>query len=564
MVKSVHLTTFRALKESTSYSCLWKLLGDSCVFVTKLPEKYCCLFMANALLEGRDDDGKHLAEKDLLFISATRFYCKAINLTENNVLIWHDLATCYLTHALHTEEPEKRSMLLLYAMSAAQHCTSMDPTNWQHWNLMGNVAMHQEPPNYALAQHAYIKAVSSDHNCAMAWANLGTLYFVMDDIKLANKAFAQAESMGHEEAMDLFRHCSQIAYHQQSSIGYGHWVCQTLLDADPNEVIYAIHNMHAIPVACDALTWYTENNPQDSCAWNMLGILRERMQLKEGTLEAYKKAYQLSSKQTRDKARVNYGRILYKAEEYAKAINMFQEVQEASFRSGVGLALALFKDKQYEESYNAYEQALHWLTAEQRNQSELLVALASMAYMFQDADAAKTLLFQSINLKPPSPWGLYATLSLALLHDDSKLARLVLNELEIFKDKKECLPHYSRLLLYFYIKEGQCERAVTEISKLVHRHPDNAPVWLTLALLLLQMKVRLEAAARCAQTVIALEKRNVDVSKVLTIVSLSNQMLGKQKQAIIAAQKAVHCNPSISDSWKILHSIQRGESDILC
>nr|CAI5830097.1 unnamed protein product [Callosobruchus analis] len=521
-----------ALKQSSSYSCLWKLLGDSCVFVTKLPEKYCCLFMANALLEGGDDEGKQLAEKEHLFISATRFYCKAINLTENSVLIWHDLASCYLTHALDTKEPEKRSLLLSYAMSAAQHCTSMNPTNWQHWNLMGNVAMHQEPPNYSLAQHAYIKAVTADHNCAMAWANLGTLYFLLDDIKLANKAFAQgqrsdpnhvqnwigqaliAESMGHEEAMDLFRHSTQIGHHQQSSIGYGHWVCQTLLDVDPNEVIYAIHNMHAIPVACDALTWYTENNPQDSCAWNMLGILRERMQLKEGTLDAYKKAYQLSSKQTRDKARVNYGRILYKTDDYAKAINLFQEVEEASFRSGVGLALALFKDKQYEESYNAYEQALHWLTAEQRNQSELLVALASMAYMFQDADAAKTLLFQSINLKPPSPWGLYATLSLALLHDDKKLAKLVLNELEIFKDKKECLPHYSRLLLYFYIKEEQCERALIEISKLVHRHPDNAPVWLNLALLLLRMKVRLEAAARCAQTVIALEKRHVDVPKV--------------------------------------------------
>ncbi|CAH1994676.1 unnamed protein product [Acanthoscelides obtectus] len=406
-----------AMKQDGTYSCLWKLLGDSCTFVTKLSEKYCCLFMANFLLEGGDQDENQLCEKEQLFVSATRFYCKAINLTETNILIWHDLATCYMTHALNTTESEKKKLLLSYAMSACQHCTSINPMNWQHWNLMGNIAMHQEPPNLSLAQHAFIKALIADHNYAVAWANLGTLYFIMDDIKLANKAFAQgqrsdpshvqswigqaliAESLGHEEAMDLFRHCTQIAHHQQSSIGYGHWVCQTLLDSDPHEVIYAIHNMHAIPVACDALTYYTENNPQDSCAWNMLGILKERMQLKQGTLDAFKKAYQLSSQQTRDKARVNYGRMLYKVEDYARAISMFREVEEANFKSGVGLALAYFKDKQYEESYNAYEQALHWLTEEQRNQSELLVALASMAYMFQDANAAKTLLFQSMAKK---------------------------------------------------------------------------------------------------------------------------------------------------------------------
>lgn len=51
-------------------------------------------------------------------------------------------------------------------------------------------------------------------------------------------------------------------------------------------------------------------------------------------------------------------------------------------------------DKQYEESYTSYESALHWLTEDQGFQSELLVALASMAYLFQGPDEAKTLLFQ--------------------------------------------------------------------------------------------------------------------------------------------------------------------------
>lgn len=66
-----------------------------------------------------------------------------------------------------------------------------------------------------------------------------------------------ADRIGHEEVLDLFRHSTQLGQHQQSGIGYAHWVCKTLLDSEANAFSYAIQNMNAIPVACDALTWYT-------------------------------------------------------------------------------------------------------------------------------------------------------------------------------------------------------------------------------------------------------------------------------------------------------------------
>lgn len=56
--------------------------------------------------------------------------------------------------------------------------------------------------------------------------------------------------------------------------------------------------------------------------------------------------------------------------------------------------LYFFSVEEYEDSYNAYESALHWLAEEPISQSDLLVALASMAYMVQGPDDAKTLLFQ--------------------------------------------------------------------------------------------------------------------------------------------------------------------------
>lgn len=50
-----------------------------------------------------------------------------------------------------------------------------------------------EPKNYALAQHAFIKAVTIEKHSAVAWCNLGTLYLHLEEDRLANKAFAQAQ-----------------------------------------------------------------------------------------------------------------------------------------------------------------------------------------------------------------------------------------------------------------------------------------------------------------------------------------------------------------------------------
>lgn len=63
--------------------------------------------------------------------------------------------------------------------------------------------------------------------------------------------------MGHEDAMDLFRHSTQLNHHPQSAIGYANWVCRTILNSEPHVKLYSIHNMHAVPVAVDALSWYT-------------------------------------------------------------------------------------------------------------------------------------------------------------------------------------------------------------------------------------------------------------------------------------------------------------------
>ena len=48
----------------------------------------------------------------------------------------------------------------------------------------------------------------------------------------------------------------------------------------------------------------------------------------------------------------------------------------------------------FEEAYNGYTAALHWLAPDDSQKSHILVALASLQYKFQDSEEAKKLLFQ--------------------------------------------------------------------------------------------------------------------------------------------------------------------------
>lgn len=59
-----------------------------------------------------------------------------------------------------------------------------------------------------------------------------------------------------DEAMDLFRHSTDLGFHPQGALGYGHWVCRKLMQSPNTSSPYVIDKLHAIPVACDALTWY--------------------------------------------------------------------------------------------------------------------------------------------------------------------------------------------------------------------------------------------------------------------------------------------------------------------
>ena len=125
----------------------------------------------------------------------------------------------------------------------------------------------------------------------------------------------------------------------------------------------------------------------------------------------------------------------------------------------------------FEQSYQAYEATLNHLAGEGSEKAHVLCAMAAMAYMFQDVDDVKTLLFQCIQIQPSTVAGLLAAAALGLLHDDKNLTNLVLCELEPYKDNPEYRHHVATLQAYSYFLDEDVDRAIRVLCKAVHRHP---------------------------------------------------------------------------------------------
>lgn len=148
----------------------------------------------------------------------------------------------------------------------------------------------------------------------------------------------------------------------------------------------------------------------------MYGFLCERLGLIQSAKEAFSKAAKYSNK---PEALTNLARTLYIFEEYDEAIECYEKVDERNVNSEIGYALTLFKGKsmfkdqklspviflciysaeRYEEAYQAYENVLKSEQLESKPiQPDLLVALASMNYMFGGPEPTKDLLFQRYTL----------------------------------------------------------------------------------------------------------------------------------------------------------------------
>lgn len=352
----------RGIQLEPDFMCLWRMMANVMDFVGALPSVYSHLLVPGALI--CEENSRKLDGEELLDL-AGKCFSRCLKLNREDDLVWFELASNYYKRAMKISKDEARREFLNLSFEASKHLVKIAPSRWQNWNLLGIVAASTEINDPALAQHCFIKAIEIDKKTFTSWSNLGVFYLMQGDIPLANKAFGRAqqsdtnfmnawigqgiiaESIGEkDEAMDLFRHCTQLGFHYESSVSYPNYVCSVLDEPDYASVPkyeYAIDRMFAIPLALDNINWHSMLECDNFETWTYVGYLSRCQGLWNRAIEAYEKAAKLAEGTKRDKCLVDLGYSYLKVEKNSEAAKTFAEVSEATFISTIGLALAFYK-----------------------------------------------------------------------------------------------------------------------------------------------------------------------------------------------------------------------------
>ena len=237
-----------------------------------------------------------------------------------------------------------------------------------------------------------------------------------------------------------------------------------------------------------------------------------------------------------------------------------------------GIALTHFKAKRYAEAYLTYEAALTYLVSDDvEKRSHLLVAMSMTAYRrdFPDSEDSKQLLFQSYQLETPSVYGLLALAALGLIAEDETLTEAAFQELLPYQSESRYVTDISRLLAYKCSAAGSQMQGRREISRNIHMLPNEAELWTLMATYQASLTANDNCrdgllVARCAEIAFHArrnDQQNIDeqhifrpaeLSQVISLISLGYLLSGNSKDSLIAAQKAVHCNPQSAVSWSVL------------
>lgn len=532
--KSINYLT-EAIQLKPNLSCIWRLLGNVLDSIGNFPDSLSYLEIAGSL--AGEKSNKVTIKSDKLFELASRCYCRAIKINSEDNLLWYQLAFSYYQRACKNIDEILKKEFLKLASESAKQSIKLNSTRWQNWNVLGVISATKSINNLALAQHCFIKSISLEDKSATSWTNLGVLYASQNNIKLANKAYGRAqqtdpssinawvgqailaEVLGQgDEAMDLFRHCTQLGFNKESAVGYTHWVCSILENSDylkDHKYRYAIENMHAVAVALDSMNWVCSHEDVNSSVESLcfLGYLNFRQGLWKNAIRAFKLAAEKACDKQKDVILTNLGYCLLKNNQIEDAINVLNAVSEATFKSTIGLALALFKGKKYQESYSVYENALQWLAETDAEKSFILIAMSAMIYAFQGDKDAKTVLFQC-STRPSAPVeGLFSACALGILHKDSLLSELVLKELKPYENSPKHCHHIAFLTSQIYVQMNEPKKALLYLLSKVHCQPDLPLLRQVLANFLLlnfnNSQKHLKAASKVARSSIVLGIKNL-------------------------------------------------------
>lgn len=595
-LRAIAVLTSAAVEKASSGG-IWKLLGDACSLLSPLPTSMAVFAVPARLMDSSCADlqvMKEVSKFEILQLGA-RCYALALEISPADATLWNDLAVNTFLQALALAEDEETNTnettvkdLMQRAIRAVKKSLALDPKDSKTWISLGVMCAHKRVGDTGLSQHALVKSLELSPS-VVSWTYLGSLYLQLGDSHLAHEAFSQAqaldpgyikcwvgqalvaESIGHADAFDLFRHTTLLGIQVESCLGYSHHVTNLAMDKKlrKEEKNKRIVNQ-SIPTANDCMLFYTRSVESDVLGLNMSGLTLEMCGLHHTAAQSYKTALEIAGRGSNqqgdiaamvDGIRCNLGRCLTALGQVEEAMEIFKSIKEPDFFTQCGLALASLKAGKFEDAYSGYTSALHWLAPDDSQKSHVLVALATLQYKFQQPDQAKTLLFQCSQLSGASIRGLLALAALGLISGDPTLTGAALAELMPHENDKQHVHHIAFLKAAQAAMKGNFSESRLILSRTLHLHPDSAPLWRSLSRHLLTSGTSLKSLNASSQAAAAATKLSqaAGENKFLAqdaITGVMSKLEGyqnpKRSGSLLAAQRAVLLCPGSPEAWATL------------
>lgn len=533
--------------------CLWKLMGDICLVPAVYGMNWASLKLPASLMQGEQQD----SDQEQLIKASQKCYMTALGMKPRLASLWHDLGL-----ALWVEARLQKGSFTK-ALASVRNAVTLSPNCFSYWNSLGVLAVSSGTENYGLAQHCFIKSLELDGNNLYAWTNLGALYLLAGNVRLAYQAFAKAQSIEptamrpwvgqafiaekvqHHDTVDLFRHCMGLGNHGDAARAYASWLCK-----ESGLTVAQKHGRDTLVVASDALSRTVNlEGALDPAALNMLGILLERQGLLRSARDAYKRALMLPG-QADDNInciRVNLARVLCSLGCYEEAI---QHCLQTGSRTQDVLCLLGFcygKLGEYSEALKVYEEALSKSQLEKKGGVELGMAMVTLKA--SGAAAAKDFLQNRLGGMPQSRESLEALFCLSLLAGDNSTCRSSTQKLMVLSKSGTALHERTASLLCCqqFMKGADARQACRVLSSAVHLHPDKGSLWSVLTQALLTEKR--PSALCCALAGLILGEHS---PRHMAMLVLARLMQGKSKEALRVAQKMVFLYPDSHSGWVLL------------
>jgi superkiller protein 3 len=471
----------KAARLKPGFSSIWKALGDACICLVDV-DLDSSPWKLTVPSELTGTSSIIVTKAELLEITS-KLYVQVCHIQPNSSYVWHDMAVCLYHRSRLSVEDGKREEFCGAAIESMKKATNLTPNDAHHWCTLGVMATMMGSSHYAMAQDAFIRSLNISEQDPTAWTNLGILYLKADNVKLAHECFRRALSAdpAHQpawvcearvaeiigetaEAVDMYRHATELEYSDESCRQYAQLVCDTLNSLPHQSVVRQdgaglnAVAMRSVLQSRTSMDKYIKRHPDDVVALNLFGLLCEHEGLLEQATTAFQRALACVKMANHGDLKAfvesNLARVLVERNDpdlCKKAAKLYSnQIDSKDHVTLAYKALAHYCAKQYEEADKDFSLAVESCPSEVKS---LFLATRAMASFELNPSFGKELLFQAFQTPPPSVFSLVGLISFGVVSNDFTLAMAAVEELIKMKDwSKEALhPNCIDNLLYIRI-----------------------------------------------------------------------------------------------------------------